>query len=103
MKVTLACSAVLVLLAVAHVAVGAVVPDGTKSVQQLWEEWKVDYNKNYATPEEEQKRFEIFKENEREIEEHNEQYKRGETTFLVGLTLWADRTREEMKALNTGA
>ncbi|KAE8749757.1 Cysteine peptidase inhibitor domain 1 [Frankliniella occidentalis] len=64
--------------------------DGTKSVEQLWEEWKVENGRKYDTPEEEKKRFGIFKDNKKRIDEHNEKFKKGEVSFSQGLTLWAD-------------
>ncbi|XP_026285444.1 uncharacterized protein LOC113211321 [Frankliniella occidentalis] len=97
MRVLLACSAALLLLAVAHVTMG-LEDDGTKSVEQLWEEWKVENGRKYDTPEEEKKRFGIFKDNKKRIDEHNEKFKKGEVSFSQGLTLWADITSEEFKA-----
>lgn len=60
--------------------------------------FKMTYNKKYASNEEEAIRFLIFSENVKKIEAINAQ----ETSFTVGINLFADLTTEEYKALYLG-
>ncbi|VEN39008.1 unnamed protein product [Callosobruchus maculatus] len=60
------------------------------------------HGKNYDSPEEEQKRFKIFQDNLKTIEEHNKKYEAGETTWQMGINQFADLTADEMKQRYTG-
>jgi Cathepsin propeptide inhibitor domain (I29) len=55
------------------------------------------HNKQYNDSEDVE-RFEIFKKNLEMINEHNQKYERGETTFKMGLNAMTDWTEEEKKA-----
>lgn len=55
------------------------------------------YNKNYKNEKEDRKRFAIFKENLKEIREHNKRYKLGLETFRKGLNSFADLTELEFE------
>jgi Cathepsin propeptide inhibitor domain (I29) len=57
---------------------------------------QVKYQKSY-TPEENAKRFEIFKKNFASIQEQNRKYEQGLSTFTSGVNNFADRTPEEMR------
>jgi Cathepsin propeptide inhibitor domain (I29) len=62
------------------------------SIEDQWKLFKINFNKSYKTPQEEEKRFEIFKENCEFFHEHNE----NETmTFEVGVNRDADLTHDE--------
>lgn len=52
------------------------------------------HNKKYTTPEEEQTRLEIFKDNKKHVEEHNKKYEKGEVTFTMGLNAFSDLVSE---------
>ncbi|XP_034256094.1 uncharacterized protein LOC117654060 isoform X3 [Thrips palmi] len=71
--------------------------DAAKALQQQWEEWKAEHKRQYETPEEEARRFVLFQDNKKRIDEHNEKFKRGEVSFSMGLNSFADLTSEEVK------
>lgn len=54
------------------------------------------YNKEY-TAEEEPKRFEIFQQKLRDIENHNKKFDAGEVTYSIGINEFSDLTREEFR------
>lgn len=64
-----------------------------------WEEFKRAYNKTYATPEEEQRKFNVFKGHVAEIEEHNRAYKMGEKLWEMEVTRHTDWTVAELRSL----
>lgn len=47
---------------------------------------------------EETRRYEIFKDNVRKIDEHNEKFRLGEVSFKLGVNKFADLTAEEFAA-----
>lgn len=53
------------------------------------------YGKIYESADEEEFRYNIFKLNLGIIEEHNAAYDRGDSTFYLGITNFADLTKEE--------
>ncbi|CAK9315781.1 unnamed protein product [Citrullus colocynthis] len=63
-------------------------------VAALYESWLVHHGKAYNALGEKERRFEIFKDNLRFIDEHN----RESRTYKVGLTRFADLTNEEYRA-----
>lgn len=64
-----------------------------------WEEFKRTYNKTYASPEEEQHKFNVFKGHVAEIEEHNRAYKAGEKLWEMEVTRHTDWTVAELRSL----
>ncbi|XP_039055687.1 cysteine proteinase RD21A-like [Hibiscus syriacus] len=68
-------------------------------VRAMYEEWLVKHGKTYNGLGEKEKRFQIFKDNLRFIDEHNanESY-----SFKVGLNRFADLTNEEYRATYLG-
>ncbi|KAJ4966358.1 hypothetical protein NE237_018207 [Protea cynaroides] len=64
----------------------------------LYESWLVKHGKNYNALGEKEKRFEIFKDNLRFIDEHNAE----DRTYKVGLNRFADLTNEEYRAMYLG-
>jgi cathepsin L len=81
----------LLLLLLCTVAV-CVVAD--TSIDNQYASFLVEYNKKY-TQEESLKRFEIFKQNLKTIEEHNSNK---DATFKLGVNQFADMTNEEFRA-----
>uniref|UniRef100_A0A1B6F9B9 Cathepsin propeptide inhibitor domain-containing protein n=1 Tax=Cuerna arida TaxID=1464854 RepID=A0A1B6F9B9_9HEMI len=69
---------------------------------EQWELFKIKYVRDYATPEEELKRRDIFLKNLKYVREHNEKYKRGEVSFEVGINEFSDWTKEELDAMHNG-
>ncbi|XP_039132573.1 ervatamin-C-like [Dioscorea cayenensis subsp. rotundata] len=67
-------------------------------VSLLFEGWLVKLNKSYKDSSEKEKRYEIFKDNLRYIDEHNTR----NHTFTLGLNVFADITVEEYRATYLG-
>lgn len=57
--------------------------------------FQAKHNKSYPDPEEDARRKAIFEESILMINTHNEKYKKGEVTWEMGLTHFADLTTEE--------
>ncbi len=70
-----------------------------KHVRAMYEAWLVKHGKAYNALGEKEKRFEIFKDNLRFIDEHNTQENR---TYKLGLNRFADLTNEEYKSMFLG-
>lgn len=68
-------------------------------VMAMFEAWLVKHGKAYNALGEKEKRFEIFKENLRFIDEHNSENR----TYKVGLNRFADLTNEEYRSMYLGA
>nr|CAH7759366.1 unnamed protein product [Callosobruchus chinensis] len=67
-----------------------------------WNSYKADYNKQYATPEEEAKRQEIFNDNLAFIEAHNRRYENGEVGYRLAVNDLADLTHDEYRRTRLG-
>lgn len=65
----------------------------------IYEKWLAEHGKVYNALGEKDKRFEIFKDNLRFIEDHNNSENR---TYKVGLNQFADLTNEEYRAMFLG-
>ncbi|BFG35908.1 hypothetical protein CerSpe_221820 [Prunus speciosa] len=63
-------------------------------VKEIYQEWLVKHQKTYNGIGEEERRFEIFKDNLRFIDEHNAQ----DRPYKVGLNAFADLTNQEYRA-----
>ncbi|OMO74019.1 Peptidase C1A, papain [Corchorus capsularis] len=68
-------------------------------ITKMYEMWLVKHGKAYNALGEKEKRFEIFKDNLKFIEEHNSVNR----TYKVGLNRFADMTNEEYRAMYLGA
>ncbi|PQQ15748.1 cysteine proteinase RD21a-like [Prunus yedoensis var. nudiflora] len=68
-------------------------------VKALYESWLVKHRKNYNALGEKERRFEIFKDNLRFVDEHNKQSR----SYKVGLNRFADLTNEEYRSIYLGA
>lgn len=64
------------------------------SLSQEWSNFKSKYQKLYS-PLQEERRFNIFKENKAFIERHNADYRAGRETYHVALNEFADLTNSE--------
>ncbi|KAJ8749579.1 hypothetical protein K2173_026228 [Erythroxylum novogranatense] len=74
-------------------------PDRSEAqVRRMYEMWLVKHRKNNNDLGEKEKRFEIFKDNLRFIDEHNSV----ERSYRVGLNCFADLTNEEYRARYLG-
>lgn len=65
---------------------------------ELFEKWLAKYRKAYASFEEKLKRFEVFKDNLKHIDEINKKV----TSYWLGLNEFADLTHDEFKATYLG-
>jgi len=89
---------VLVLLAVACI-------DAIPANHELageWQTYKASFGKAYATAQEESARFNIFVENHRIVEQHNQEYAAGKHTFDLGMNQFADMTNQEFRSIVNG-
>ncbi|KAF2904127.1 hypothetical protein ILUMI_02050 [Ignelater luminosus] len=86
-----------VILAVAF-AVTHCLPLSDSEARQ-WNDFKLKYNKVYATPEEENARQNIFLQNLKEFEEHNAKYEAGLVSYTKGVNQFADIADEEFAKL----
>ncbi|GAB4852247.1 hypothetical protein Ancab_016439 [Ancistrocladus abbreviatus] len=67
-------------------------------VMTLYESWLVKYGKNYNALGEKERRFEIFKDNLRFIDDHNSQNR----NYKLGLNRFADLTNDEYRSMYLG-
>ncbi|CAN0846365.1 Probable cysteine protease RD21B [Linum grandiflorum] len=77
---------------------GTSVVRSEKELRSMYERWLVTNRKNYNALGEKEKRFEIFKENLRFVDEHNSV----ERSYKVGLNRFADLTNEEYRTRYLG-
>lgn len=63
---------------------------------QLFNDFKDNFHKNYATPEAESKAMKSFIDNVSLINAHNLQYDNGETTFRLGISDLSDLSTQEL-------
>ncbi|KAL3268647.1 hypothetical protein HHI36_007751 [Cryptolaemus montrouzieri] len=66
-----------------------------QELEKQWKNFQIDFNKSYKSPVEARKRFSIFEDNMKKIEEHNIRFKNGEVSFTKGINKFADWTVEE--------
>ncbi|XP_072952950.1 oryzain alpha chain-like [Typha angustifolia] len=69
-----------------------------EEVRRLYRSWMAEHRKSYNAIDEEEKRFEIFKDNLRYIDQHNAAADAGVHAFRLGLNRFADLTNEEYRA-----
>lgn len=67
-------------------------------VREIYDLWLAKHGKAYNGIDEREKRFQIFKENLKFIDDHNSENR----TYKVGLNMFADLTNEEYRALYLG-
>ncbi|XP_078322733.1 procathepsin L-like [Crassostrea virginica] len=67
--------------------------------EQAWKEFKILHDKAYVAKEEIY-RFEIFRENVQEIEEHNKLYHLGKKSYYMGVNQFSDLTHAEFLKYN---
>ena len=62
---------------------------------ELWDQFKVKFNRNYKTIAENDFRKQIFMKELSEIEKHNENYEQGLSSYKQGINQFSDWTWEE--------
>jgi hypothetical protein len=70
-------------------------------IKTEWSEFKIKFNRTYHQPEEETKRYEIFKENKVKIKAHNEKYESGTESFKVEINRYGDMNWDEIVKMHT--
>jgi len=70
--------------------------------QAVWNLYKASFGKTYQDETVEALRMKIFLENKKQIEEHNESFKAGQTTFELGLNQFSDMLVSEHREQNNG-
>lgn len=71
------------------------------SLEQLWEKFKIEHNKNYVDREEEIMRMKIFESNLKRVELHNYLYSKGLKQFTMGINEFSDMEHDEfVKVMN---
>ncbi|CAA7398633.1 unnamed protein product [Spirodela intermedia] len=71
-----------------------------QEMRWLYEEWIVNHDKSYSDEVEKAKRFEIFKDNLRFVDDHNRPG--NNNTYTVGLNQFADLSDEEFRSMYLG-
>ncbi|XP_066259131.1 cathepsin L-like proteinase [Euwallacea similis] len=67
--------------------------------QEEFDNFKLKFGKAYATASDHQQRYEIFKSNLQEIQEHNDKYDQGLVSWFKAVNQFCDLTTEEFKTL----
>ncbi|CAH1963340.1 unnamed protein product [Acanthoscelides obtectus] len=62
-----------------------------------WAQFKSKHGRVYTITQEDRKRFSIFKDNLQKIEYHNAKYEKGEVSYALKITKFADMTWDEFK------
>ncbi|KAH0434058.1 hypothetical protein IEQ34_026902 [Dendrobium chrysotoxum] len=75
---------------------------GEAEMREIYERWMEQHGRNYNVLDEKERRFEVFKENLRYIDEHNAAADAGVHSFRLGLNRFADLTNEEYRASYLG-
>jgi len=91
-----------ILLLVAAVAIEASPLLGDSAHLAKWGDFKQTHGKTYSSIQEESARFNIFVENHRAIDAHNEEFKAGKHTFQLGMNQFGDMTNEEFRSRMNG-
>uniref|UniRef100_A0A6P7GFU4 Cathepsin L-like proteinase n=1 Tax=Diabrotica virgifera virgifera TaxID=50390 RepID=A0A6P7GFU4_DIAVI len=68
------------------------------SANKQWVTFKKSFQRSYKLGEE-KLRFQVFQKNLRKINEHNSKYEKGETSYFLKITKFADWTDEELNAM----
>jgi len=89
------------LICLAFVAIEAT-PLGNEIFRPMWADFKQTHNKIYANLDEENARFNIFVENQRQIDAHNQNFQAGHVSFELGMNRFGDMTNEEFRAYMNG-
>ncbi|XP_072249818.1 protein CTLA-2-alpha-like [Leuresthes tenuis] len=69
------------------------------SLDEQWEQWKINFEKQYKSLDEEVMRRAIWEENKLRIDAHNLEAAQGKHTYTQGLNHFADMTKEELSRI----
>lgn len=90
---------------ISSIYLAAVILSSLARVPELDTEWalyKQEYRKQYSTADEETERRDIWEANLDYINQHNEEFQRGEHSYTLGLNEFADLSHEEFLRLYGG-
>ena len=73
------------------------VASATLSRDELWNDFKLKFNRNYRSFKDDLFRKQIFLNNVDEVEKHNEKYELGLSTYKQGINEYSDWTWEEFQ------
>nr|CAB3485977.1 unnamed protein product [Digitaria exilis] len=102
---SLAAAALLLLVSLAAAVDMSIVSYGERSEEEtrrMYAEWMATHGRTYNALGEEERRYEVFKDNLRYIDEHNAAADAGLHSFRLGLNRFADLTNEEYRATYLG-
>ncbi|XBI95740.1 hypothetical protein VPH35_032135 [Triticum aestivum] len=106
MALLAAAAALLLLVSLAAAADMSIVSYGERSeeeVRRMYAEWMSEHRRTYNAIGEEERRFEVFRDNLRYIDQHNAAADAGLHSFRLGLNRFADLTNEEYRSTYLGA
>ncbi|VEN44788.1 unnamed protein product [Callosobruchus maculatus] len=66
------------------------------SIEEQWKNFKATYGKTYDNPEEEQKRYQIFQDKVKYIEDYNNKSEAGEKSGKLAINKFGDLTADEV-------
>jgi len=89
------------ILLVALVGAAAAAPSLTQD-HAVWNLYKNAYGKTYESSAVESLRMQVFLENKKMIDEHNELFKAGKVSFEMGLNHFSDMLNSEYRSQNNG-
>jgi hypothetical protein len=104
-RTPLAAAALLLLLSLAAAADMSIVSYGERSEEEtrrVYDEWMSRHGKAYNAIGEEERRYQVFRDNLRYIDQHNAAADAGVHSFRLGLNRFADLTNEEYRATYLG-
>ncbi|XP_064551934.1 cathepsin L-like [Drosophila montana] len=67
-----------------------------------WDSFKLEFNKNYEVESEDRLRMQVFQDNKRIIDAHNERWAAGEESYEMGVNHFTDLLEKEFNELITG-
>ncbi|KAG8043749.1 hypothetical protein GUJ93_ZPchr0458g22853 [Zizania palustris] len=103
-SMALAAAALLLLLSMAAADM-SIVSYGERSEEEtrrLYAQWMAEHGKNYNAIGEEERRYQVFKDNLRYVDQHNAAADAGVHSFRLGLNRFADLTNDEYRAAYLG-
>jgi hypothetical protein len=104
-RTSLAAAALLLLLPLAAAADMSIVSYGERSEEEtrrMYVDWMARHGKAYNAVGEEERRYQVFKDNLRYVDRHNAAADAGVHSFRLGLNRFADLTNDEYRATYLG-
>ena len=102
---SLAAALLLLLVSLAAAADMSIISYGERSEEEtrrMYAEWMATHGRTYNAIGEEERRYQVFRDNLRYIDEHNAAADAGVHSFRLGLNRFADLTNDEYRATYLG-